>query len=110
MSNLKLSMEVWPNMPWGRLEICGCAVNSWGNIPLNELVYKVKEHGYEGMDIIYSKIAQIPPEEKTGDHEKDKRSFRRDGCSSSVTCSALHICYTKMVRCRSGSSDDEGCH
>ena len=46
MANLKLSMEVWPNMPWGRLEICGCAVNSWGKIPLNELVYKVKEHGY----------------------------------------------------------------
>ena len=52
MANLKLSMEVWPNMPWGRLEICGCAVNSWGKIPLNELVYKVKEHGYTGMDIV----------------------------------------------------------
>ena len=34
MGNLKLSMEVWANMPWGRLEICGCAVNSWGKIPL----------------------------------------------------------------------------
>ena len=74
MSNLKLSMEVWPNMPWGRLEICGCAVNSWGNIPLNELVYKVKEHGYEGMDIIYSKIAQIPPEEKPEIMRKTKEA------------------------------------
>lgn len=79
MSNLKLSMEVWPNMPWGRLEICGCAVNSWGNIPLNELVYKVKEHGYEGMDIIYSKIAQIPPEEKPEIMRKTKEALEETG-------------------------------
>ena len=79
MTNLKLSMEVWPNMPWGRLEICGCAVNSWGKIPLNELVYKVKEHGYEGMDIIYSKIAEIPPDEKPEIMRKTKEALKETG-------------------------------
>ena len=79
MTKLKLSMEVWPNMPWGRLEICGCAVNSWGNIPLNELVYKVKEHGYTGMDIVYSKIAQIPPEEKPEIMRKTKEALEETG-------------------------------
>ena len=63
MANLKLSMEVWANMPWGRLEICGCAVNSWGKIPLYDLPKKVKDHGYDGMDIVFSKIQEIPPEE-----------------------------------------------
>ena len=45
MSHLKLSMEIWPNMPWGRLELCGPAWNSWGDIPLHELIYKIRDFG-----------------------------------------------------------------
>ena len=37
MSKLKLSMEVWPNMPWGRLEICGYCRQQLGKLPLNGL-------------------------------------------------------------------------
>ena len=92
MANLKLSMEVWPNMPWGRLEICGCAVNSWGKIPLNELVYKVKEHGYTGMDIVYSKIAEIPPEEKPEVMRKTKEALAETGVHL-----ALHVCHASLV-------------
>ena len=66
-------------MPWGRLEICGCAVNSWGKIPLNELVYKVKGHGYTGMDVVYSKIAEIPPEEKPEIMRKTKEALAETG-------------------------------
>ena len=38
MGNLKLSMEVWANMEWGRLVICGCAVKSCGNIPVYDML------------------------------------------------------------------------
>ncbi len=65
MAHLKLSMEVSADLPWGGLEICGCAVNSWGKLRLCELVHKVKEHGYTGMDVVFSKIQEIPPEPYT---------------------------------------------
>lgn len=63
MTNLNLSMEVWPNMPWGRLEICGVAVNSWGKLPLEEIVHKIADHGYDTMDVIYAKLQEIRPED-----------------------------------------------
>lgn len=79
MGNLKLSMEVWANMPWGRLEICGCAVNSWGKIPLYDLVHKVREHGYKGMDIVFSKIQEIPPEQYEETLEKTRKALEETG-------------------------------
>ena len=79
MSHLKLSMEVWANMPWGRLEICGCAVNSWGKIPLHELVYKIKEHGYTGMDVVFSTIQEIPPEHYDEELAKFKKALEDTG-------------------------------
>jgi len=62
MKKLHLSMEVWPNMPWGRLEIAGCAVNSWGKLSLEEIVHRVADNGYDTMDIIFAKIQEIRPE------------------------------------------------
>ena len=79
MAHLKLSMEVWANMPWGRLEICGCAVNSWGKLRLCELVHKVKEHGYTGMDVVFSKIQEIPPEKYDSELAAFKQALDETG-------------------------------
>lgn len=79
MTTLKLSMEVWANMPWGRLEICGCAVNSWGKIPLYELPQRIKAHGYNGMDVVFSKIQEIPPEEYDETLRKTKEALKATG-------------------------------
>lgn len=78
-NHLKLSMEVWANMPWGRLEICGVAVNSWGKLPLSEIVYKVKEHGYPSMDVVFSKIQEIPPEKYDSELEAFKKALDETG-------------------------------
>lgn len=77
MSKLHLSMEVWPNMPWGRLEICGCAVNSWGKLPIYDLVHKVADHGYDTMDIIYSKLQEIRPENYEETIRKTKEAMQK---------------------------------
>lgn len=79
MSNLKLSMEVWANMPWGRLEICGCAVNSWGKLPLYELVHKIADHGYTGMDVVYSKMQEIRPENYQETVKKTREALEERG-------------------------------
>lgn len=76
MSKINLSMEVWPNMPWGRLEICGVAVNSWGKSPLDELVHKVADHGYDTMDIVYGKIQEIRPENYEASIKKVKAAMK----------------------------------
>lgn len=57
---MKVTFEVWPNMPWGRLEIAGPAWNSWGDKPLDWCVRRLAEIGYDGMDVIYASIQAIP--------------------------------------------------
>ncbi|MGN7381943.1 Inosose isomerase [Chlamydia abortus] len=63
--HLKLSFEIWPNMPWGRLEICGPAWNSWGDKPLEWCVRQTASYGYEGFDVIFPKIMELRPHEYT---------------------------------------------
>lgn len=55
---MKLTFEVWPNMPWGRLEAAGPAWNSWGDKPLAWCAEKIAEAGYDGIDVIYPKILE----------------------------------------------------
>ena len=60
---MRLTFEVWPNMPWGRLEAAGPAWNSWGDKPLIWCAERVAEYGYDGIDVIFAKIQEIPEEE-----------------------------------------------
>jgi L-ribulose-5-phosphate 3-epimerase len=60
---MKLTFEVWPNMPWGRLEAAGPAWNSWGDRPLVWCAERVAECGYDGIDVIFGKIQEIPEDE-----------------------------------------------
>jgi sugar phosphate isomerase/epimerase len=55
---MKLTFEVWPNMPWGRLEAAGPAWNSWGDKPLGWCAERIAECGYDGIDVIFPKILQ----------------------------------------------------
>jgi len=75
MSRLKLSFEVWPNMPWGRLDNCGPAFNTWGDKPLDWCVDKIGEYGYEGFDVVYPKIMEIQPSEKEDQIQKIKSAM-----------------------------------
>lgn len=63
---MKLTFEVWPNMPWGRLEAAGPAWNSWGNLPLEECAHRIAANGYDGIDVIFAKILDVP-ESQYGD-------------------------------------------
>lgn len=60
---MKLTFEVWPNMPWGRLEAAGPAWNSWGDKPLTWCAERIAEYGYDGIDVIFPKIREIPAED-----------------------------------------------
>ena len=60
---MKLTFEVWPNMPWGRLEAAGPAWNSWGDKPLTWCAERLAEYGYDGIDVIFGKIREIPDAE-----------------------------------------------
>ena len=55
---MKLTFEVWPNMPWGRLEAAGPAWNSWGDKPLVWCAERIAESGYDGIDVIFPKILE----------------------------------------------------
>lgn len=91
MSKVKLSMEIWPNMPWGRLELCGPAWNSWGDTPLHELVYKIAGYGYEGFDVVYPKIQGILPGEYDKEVELVRKAMRDTGIAfASIGC---HTCF-----------------
>ena len=49
--------------PRGRLgNLRAAPSTAGGKLRLCELVHKVKEHGYTGMDVVFSKIQEIPPE------------------------------------------------
>ena len=58
--SMKLTFEVWPNMPWGRLEAAGPAWNSWGDKPLTWCAERLAEYGYDGIDVIFGKIQGDP--------------------------------------------------
>lgn len=58
---MKLTFEVWPNMPWGRLEAAGPAWNSWGDKSLVWCLERLAEYGYDGMDIIFAKLLEVDP-------------------------------------------------
>ena len=57
---MKLNLEVWPNMPWGRLEAAGPAWNSWGDKSAEWCVQRVAEYGYDGIDFIFAKLLELP--------------------------------------------------
>jgi L-ribulose-5-phosphate 3-epimerase len=60
---LKLSLEVWPNMPWGRLEASGPAWNSWGDKSVEWCAERTAEYGYDGVDFIYAKLLEVPKDQ-----------------------------------------------
>ena len=60
---MKISLEVWPNMPWGRLEAAGPAWNSWGDKPAAWCVERTAEYGYDGVDFIFAKLLEAPKDE-----------------------------------------------
>jgi sugar phosphate isomerase/epimerase len=53
---VKISFEVWPNMPWGRLEASGPAWNSWGDKPAVWCVEQTAKYGYDGVDFLFAKL------------------------------------------------------
>lgn len=57
---MKLNLEVWPNMPWGRLEAAGPAWNSWGDKPVSWCAERTAEYGYDGIDFIFAKLLDVP--------------------------------------------------
>lgn len=57
---MKISLEVWPNMPWGRLEAAGPAWNSWGDKPAAWCVEQTAKYGYDGVDFIFAKLLDAP--------------------------------------------------
>lgn len=60
---MKISFEVWPNMPWGRLEAAGPAWNSWGDKPSAWAANKVAEYGYDAVDFLLGHLMNGPSEE-----------------------------------------------
>jgi sugar phosphate isomerase/epimerase len=60
---MKLSLEVWPNMPWGRLEAAGPAWNSWGDKPVTWCAEQTASYGYDGVDFIYAKLLDVPSDQ-----------------------------------------------
>lgn len=57
---MKLSFEVWPNMPYGERANVGPVTNSWGHKSLDECMHLVAQHGYEGVDFIFDKLLEVP--------------------------------------------------
>ncbi|WP_422768863.1 sugar phosphate isomerase/epimerase family protein [Plantactinospora sp. WMMC1484] len=69
---MKISFEVWPNMPWGRLEAAGPAWNSWGDKPATWCVEQTAKYGYDGVDFIFAKLLEAPKAE----YDKQLRDVR----------------------------------
>lgn len=55
MMRLRLSFELWPNMPYGELPIVGPVANSWGDKPISWCIERVAQYGYEGVDLFFDK-------------------------------------------------------
>lgn len=60
---MKISFEVWPNMPWGRLEAAGPAWNSWGDKTPAWCAQRTADYGYDGVDFIYQHLLHGPRDE-----------------------------------------------
>ena len=60
---MKLNLEVWPNMPWGRLEAAGPAWNSWGDKPPAWCAERVARYGYDGVDFLFAKLLELGEED-----------------------------------------------
>lgn len=60
---MKISFEVWPNMPWGRLEAAGPAWNSWGDKSPAWCAQRTADYGYDGVDFIYQHLLHGPRDE-----------------------------------------------
>ncbi|WP_340023704.1 sugar phosphate isomerase/epimerase family protein [Paenibacillus sp. FSL K6-1096] len=90
--HLKLSFEIWPNMPWGRLEIAGPAWNSWGDKPLDWCIRKIASYGYEGFDVIYPKIQEIYPH----DYDEQVKQIRKAMDETGLEFSSIG-CHTTFV-------------
>lgn len=60
---MKISFEVWPNMPWGRLEAAGPAWNSWGDKDPAWTAQQVADYGYDAVDFIFGHLLDGPSSE-----------------------------------------------
>jgi len=56
MSRLKLSFEIWPNMPYGELPIVGPVTNTWGDKSIAWCIDRIAQYGYEGVDLFFDKF------------------------------------------------------
>jgi L-ribulose-5-phosphate 3-epimerase len=90
--HLKMSFEIWPNMPWGRLEICGPAWNSWGDKPLEWCIRRIAKYGYEGFDVIFAKIMELRPHEYDEAVRKVRQAMSETGLAfSSIGCHTTFV-------------------
>lgn len=76
---MKLSLEVWPNMPWGRLEAAGPAWNSWGDKPLAWCAERTAEYGYDGVDFIFGKLLEVPDDQYEAQLKELRAAAERAG-------------------------------
>lgn len=76
---MKISFEVWPNMPWGRLEAAGPAWNSWGDKSPAWCAERVAQYGYDGVDFIFGHLLQGPKDGYTDQLAEVRRSAERAG-------------------------------
>ncbi|MCL2033675.1 MAG: sugar phosphate isomerase/epimerase [Oscillospiraceae bacterium] len=80
---MKLSFEIWPNAAWGRCEIVGPAWNSWGDKPLDWCIRQVKKYGYDGFDVIFSKLEEIRPENREAQVKAIRAAMQETGLAFS---------------------------
>lgn len=76
---MKISFEVWPNMPWGRLEAAGPAWNSWGDKSPAWCAERVAQYGYDGVDFIFGHLLQGPKDGYTDQLAEVRRSAEGAG-------------------------------
>lgn len=91
---MKMSFEIWPNMPWGRLDNCGPAWNSWGDKPLDWCIRQIASYGYDGFDVVYPKLEEIHPENHDEEVAKIKKAMKETGLVfSSIGCHTTFVSY-----------------
>jgi sugar phosphate isomerase/epimerase len=91
---MKMSFEIWPNMPWGRLDNCGPAWNSWGDKPLDWCIRQIAQYGYDGFDVVYPKLEEIHPEDHDSEAAKIKAAMKETGLVfSSIGCHTTFVSY-----------------
>jgi L-ribulose-5-phosphate 3-epimerase len=97
---MRLTLEVWPNMPWGRLEAAGPAWNSWGDKSMTWCAERLAEYGYDGMDFIYAKALEGPKAE----YEQRLRDLRQTVERLGIEVGFIG-CHTTFVTPRSFDRD-----